>query len=127
MGMITAKLDEPDLAAKADDMGPAELDQLPFGVLKLDGAGRVVRYNRVEEEIASIDCNDEISYNPFTDIAPCIDNPFFRGRFERGIAEGSLAIDFEVETDIGPRAERIRVRMLSARDPNTCWIFIKRL
>ena len=125
--MTTAEFGAPDLAAKADDMGQAELDQLPFGVLKLDGAGRVVGYNRVEEEIASINYSDYISYNFFTDIAPCMDNPFFRGRFERGIAEGSLAMDFEFETDIDPRAENIRVRMLNARQPNMYWIFIKRL
>lgn len=125
--MTSVDFGDPDLAAKVEEMTKAERDQLPFGMLKLDRDGRVVGYNKVEEQIAGIDYAQYMSYNFFTEIAPCMDNPFFRGRFEQGIAEGRLAMDFEFESDTDPRAEHIRVRMLNAREPNTYWIFIKRL
>ena len=81
----------------------------------------------IEEQIAGLDYSAYLSHNFFTQIAPCMDNPFFRGRFEDGIAEGNLAMDFEFESDLDPRAEHIRVRMLNASEPNAYWIFIKRL
>jgi photoactive yellow protein len=56
-----------------------ELDELPFGVLKLDGQGRIIGYNRLEEQIAGVDYSTYLSHNFFTEIAPCMDNPFFAG------------------------------------------------
>jgi photoactive yellow protein len=125
--MTTVTFGDPDLVAKVDAMGQDELDELPFGVLKLDGQGRIIGYNRLEEQIAGVDYSSYLSRHFFTEIAPCMDNPFFRGRFEDGIAQGNLAMDFEFESDLDPRAEHIRVRMLNAREPNAYWIFIKRL
>jgi len=118
---------DPNLARQLDAMGQEELDDLPFGVLKLDGDGRVVGYNRVEAEIAEVDFAQQINHNFFTEIAPCMDNPFFRGRFEDGINTGALALDFEFETDLDPRAEHIRVRMLNSEVSGQYWVVIKRL
>jgi photoactive yellow protein len=118
---------DPSLASRLDEMRQAELDQLPFGVLKLDSEGRIVGYNQIEGEIAEVDFARQINHNFFTEIAPCMDNPFFRGRFEDGIKAGGLALDFEFETDMDPRAEHIRVRMLTASTPNQYWVVIKRL
>jgi photoactive yellow protein len=118
---------DPNLASRLDEMRQGELDALPFGVLKLDSEGRVVGYNQIEGEIAEVDFARQINHNFFTEIAPCMDNPFFRGRFEDGIKAGGLALDFEFETDMDPRAEHIRVRMLTASTPNQYWVVIKRL
>jgi photoactive yellow protein len=125
--MTSIDFGDPELAAKADRMTQEELDRLPFGVLKLDAEGRIVAYNRIEGEIAEVDFAQQINHNFFTEIAPCMDNPFFRGRFEDGINQGGLALDFEFETDMDPRAEHIRVRMLTAGTPGEYWVFIKRL
>lgn len=125
--MTAIDFGDPDLAAKANAMTQDELDALPFGVLKLDAQGRIVGYNRVEAEIAELDFARQINHNLFTEIAPCMDNPFFRGRFEDGIRSGALALDFEFETDLDPRAEHLRVRMLNAARPGEYWVFIKRL
>lgn len=118
---------DPNLADLADRMSQAELDGLPFGALKLDAEGRIVGYNAVEQRIAGIDFADATGQNFFTDIAPCMDNAYFRGRFEDGLKNGRLALDFEFDSDVDPRAENIRVRMLNASTPGAYWVFIKRL
>jgi photoactive yellow protein len=125
--MTVIDFGDPQLATKMDEMSQQELDDLPFGVLKLDDAGRIVGYNRIEAEIAEVDFAKQINHNFFTEIAPCMDNPFFRGRFEEGIQAGGLALDFEFETDMDPRAEHIRVRMLTSGEPSQYWVLIKRL
>lgn len=125
--MTAIDFGDPQLAGKIDAMSQQELDDLPFGVLKLDAQGRIVGYNRIEAEIAEVDFAKQINHNFFTEIAPCMDNPFFRGRFEEGIQAGGLALDFEFETDMDPRAEHIRVRMLTSRVPQQYWVVIKRL
>jgi len=125
--MTAIDFGDPSLAKRLDGMTQEELDGLPFGVLKLDGDGRIVGYNRIEGEIAEVDFAHRINQNFFTEIAPCMDNPFFRGRFEEGINTGGLALDFEFETDLDPRAEHIRTRMLTSGAPNRYWVVIKRL
>ncbi|MBK1697359.1 hypothetical protein [Rhodovibrio salinarum] len=125
--MTAIDFGDPNLATRLDAMPQEQLDALPFGILKLDSAGRIVGYNRIESEIVEIDFARRINHNFFTEIAPCMDNPFFRGRFEEGIQEGGLALDFEFETDMDPRADHIRVRMLTSNTPNQYWVAIKRL
>jgi photoactive yellow protein len=127
MSEPTATFDAPDLADRADAMDQAELDALPFGVLKLDARGRIVGYNRVEQAIAEVDLGVYLDHNFFTDLAPCMDVPAFRGRFEEGLRKGRLAFAFEFETNSDPRARHLRVRMLDSAEPDRFWIFIKRL
>jgi photoactive yellow protein len=124
--MTTLDFDDPELAAKADRMSQSELDALPYGVLKLDAEGRIVGYNQVEADIAADTFVLRIDDNFFTDIAPCMDNAYFRGRFDEGIRQGRLKADFEFESD-DPHAQQIRVRMESSTEPHQYWVFIKRL
>jgi photoactive yellow protein len=124
--MTILDFDDPSLAAKADEMSQEALDALPFGVLKLDADGRIVGYNKTEADIAADTFVLRIDDNFFTDIAPCMDNAYFRGRFDEGIRQGRLKADFEFESD-EPHAREIRVRMESSNRPNQYWIFIKRL
>jgi photoactive yellow protein len=119
--------DDPALAQRADALSQAELDRLPFGVLKLDGDGRIVGYNRTEQEIAGVEMGGYLDRSLFTDLAPCMDVPGFRGRFQEGLKRGRLNFEFAFETNADPRARHLQVRMLDAAVPGTYWIFIKRL
>jgi photoactive yellow protein len=125
--MSEIPFDAPDLGRQADGMTQSQLDRLSFGALLLDADGRVVAYNAVEEQIAGVDYRKYVSYNFFTQLAPCMDNPYFRGRFEQGIAEGNLDMDFHYDSDTDPRAQNVRVRMQNSARPGLYWVFIKRL
>ena len=63
-------------------MNRSELDAYPDGVITLDRAGTIVRYNRAEAVLARRNQDDTIGLNFFTDVAPCTAVQDFQGRFD---------------------------------------------
>ena len=68
------------VAAQIPTMSDAELDALPFGVICLDAAGKVLRYNLAEARMARLDRAQVVGKNFFRRIAPCTATPEFEGR-----------------------------------------------
>ncbi|MCA9620879.1 MAG: PAS domain-containing protein [Myxococcales bacterium] len=58
-----------------------DLDGLPYGLVTLDGAGRVVHYNDTESRLAGLPKDRVIGRNFFQEIAPCTRVRQFEGRF----------------------------------------------
>lgn len=52
-------------------LGRQELDELPFGVIEIDGRGNVTAYNQTEAGFSRLDPARVVSKNFFTEIAPC--------------------------------------------------------
>ena len=65
------------------DLGRAELDAYPHGVITLKRDGTIVRYNRTEAQLSRRDQSATIGLNFFTDVAPCTAVQDFKGRFDR--------------------------------------------
>lgn len=65
-------------------MSEKQLDDMAFGAIKLDGNGTILQYNAAEGDITVRDPKQVIGKNFFRDVAPCTDNPDFRGRFDAG-------------------------------------------
>lgn len=107
------------------EMTAAEIDELPFGVVQLNGAGRVLMYNATEMEITGCIAGDVIGKNFFTTVAPCTDVPAFRGRFEAGVKSGKMNVLFEWA--FGDRGGMVQVHMKQAREADRYWVFAKRL
>ncbi len=59
-----------------------ELDSLPYGVITLDRAGRILRYNYAEATFARRTTEGTIGLGFFTDVAPCTNVQAFKGRFD---------------------------------------------
>lgn len=66
-----------------DSRSDSELDSLPFGVIALDRAGVVYRYNLYESRFARFDRNQVLGRAFFAEIAPCTRVEAFEGRFTR--------------------------------------------
>ncbi|GAC1423251.1 MAG: hypothetical protein NVS3B16_26640 [Vulcanimicrobiaceae bacterium] len=64
------------------DMDRADLDSYPDGVITLDRAGTIKRYNKTEATLARRDANTTLGLNFFTDVAPCTAVQDFKGRFD---------------------------------------------
>ncbi len=62
-------------------LSPEELDTLPYGLICLDGQGRVVHYNDVESRMARLPKSRVIGRNFFVDVAPCARVREFEGQF----------------------------------------------
>jgi photoactive yellow protein len=74
-----------------------QLDELPFGVVTLDRAGVILRYNRAEADLAARSASATVGLHFFADVAPCTDVKSFRGRFDgfaRGLDSGVEVFDF---------------------------------
>jgi photoactive yellow protein len=103
-----------------------ELDQVPFGIVKVNRDGRILLFNTVEAQITGHTAGDVVDKNFFTDVAPCTNEGSFRGRFDEGVKKGNLNVVFEWHLD-GKDMPMVQVHMKAARTADTYWIFTKRL
>ena len=58
------------------------LDSLPFGVIRLDGAGKVIAYNQTEAGFSRLEPANVIGKNFFREVAPCARVKEFAGTLE---------------------------------------------
>ena len=76
------------------DFPSAQLDELPFGVIKVDKSGKILIYNAAEAELAGASRRRVIGKNFFTDVAPCTNVEAFATKFHKGIEAGGLNVVF---------------------------------
>lgn len=114
-----------DLAAAVEALDVAQIDQLPYGVIGLDPAGIVRIYNRTEAQLSGRKDRPTVGHAFFADIAPCMDNAYFKGRIDAARAAGTLDIEFTFIGDFADRERELSVRVQSAGDGGV-WIFHKR-
>ncbi len=79
------------LSGEIGRMSAEQIDELPFGAIQLDDEGRVVSYNRYEENLAKRHRNDVVGKNFFHDVAPCTRVRSFYGAFQEWIRKGRHA------------------------------------
>ncbi len=63
-------------------LSPDELDALPYGLITLDAAGRVIHYNDTESRMVGLPKQRVIGKRFFGEVAPCARVREFEGRFE---------------------------------------------
>ena len=102
------------------------IDQLPFGAIKLDRSVAVVFISQRERELSGRGDRPSIGLAFFTDIAPCMDNPQFKGRIDAALAAGTLDAEFTHVGDFADRDRELSVRAQSAADGGV-WLFLRRL
>lgn len=74
-----------------EDMDDEVADALPFGLLRLDESGRVIRYNLPESRISGRQPESVLGKHFFSEVAPCTRVKAFEGRFKELIAAGVAA------------------------------------
>jgi photoactive yellow protein len=106
-----------------DTLTPEELDRLPFGVIYLDRAGMVLKYNAFESQMSGCAANQVLGRLFFDEVAPCAQVPEFKGMFFEHVNLGTLNHHFVFEFPFRPLSRTVRIHMLSG--PNkTGWIFV---
>jgi photoactive yellow protein len=106
---------------------PSRLDRLPFGAILVDRTGRVLKYNGVQAGLSGRPAGEVIGKNFFNDVAPCTKGHQFQGRFQQGVAQGSVNVMFEYAFDYKMTPAKVRVHMKATSLDEGIWIFIKRL
>jgi photoactive yellow protein len=73
------------------DYDRESFDDLPFGIVEVDAEGRVLTYNKWEEELAGRNRSQTLGRNFFSEVAPCTGVAEFEGRFRELVAAGEPA------------------------------------
>ena len=100
------------------------LNATDFGVIKVDDDGSILFYNEAEAELSGLSPDEVVGRNFFTQVAPCTNNRLFRGRFEDGVAAGSMDETFSYTYTYKMKPTLVNVRLCRDAD-GTNWILVQ--
>ncbi len=123
--MQPLSFDTPALAEAVEAMTAADIDRLPFGVIGLDRDGWVRVYNETEARLSGRKARPTKGKPFFTEVAPCMNNGYFKGRIDQALSAGTLDIEFTFVGDFNDPGRELHVRIQSANDGGI-WIFHQR-
>lgn len=105
-------------------MEPAQLDELPFGAIRLDATGKIRGFNRFESRLSGLDPASVIGKNFFTEVAPCTNVQGFAGRFRDGVARGELHAVFTYYMNFNPPRD-VTITLYFHKATGNAWVLIK--
>lgn len=108
-----------------DRMSATELDELPFGAIRLDKEGKILAYNRTESKLTGRDPQRVIGRNFFTEVAPCTNVQAFAGRFREGVAKGDMHAIFPYRFDFEMAPRDVTVTLFYSQQTATAWVFVR--
>ena len=102
-----------------------ELDQLDFGVVIINKAGKIKAYNKYQAAQANEVQGDVLGKNFFTEVAPCTNNFMVAGKF----TDASKARDEVMEYIFTYKAKPVKVKLRLIVDPDRedQYLFIQNL
>jgi photoactive yellow protein len=114
-----------NLAEVVEGLTSQQIDNLPFGAIRLGADGEVQYYSEAERRLSGSGDHPRVGLNFFLDIAPCMDSPHYRGRVEQAITRGVIDLEFTHIGDFEDRERELVVRIQSAASGGY-WIFMQR-
>lgn len=72
-----------DLLGRIGDLKTTDIDDLGFGAIKLDRAGKILAYNAYESKLTGVKPENAVGRNFFTEVAPCTNVREFAGGSSR--------------------------------------------
>ena len=106
-------------------MNESQLDELPFGAIRLDKEGKILSYNATEAKLTGRDPKRVIGRNFFTDVAPCTNVQSFAGRFREGVAKGDMHVIFPYRFDFQMAPRDVTVTLFYSQQTETAWVFVR--
>lgn len=106
-------------------MSEKDLDSLPFGAIRLDEAGKVLKYNLTESELTGRKKEKVIGRNFFTEVAPCTNVKSFAGKFREGFAKKDMHEIFPYRFDFQMAPRDVTVTLFYSRQTETAWVFVR--
>lgn len=108
-----------------DAMSEEQLDQLPFGAIRLDRDGKILSYNITESKLTGRDPKRVVGKNFFTQVAPCTNVQAFAGRFRDGVAKRDMHTIFPYRFDFEMAPRDVSVTLFYAKQTDTAWVFVR--
>ncbi|EMY59805.1 PAS domain-containing protein [Leptospira terpstrae] len=120
-----SKFIDPNILGKLGTLTQAEADAAAFGVVKVDGNGKILLYNKYESELANVPIQTAVGKNFFTEVAICTNNRIFYGRFKEGMLTGDLDIAFNYVFTYKMKPTNVVIHLYHDKTSDTNWIFVK--
>ena len=123
--MPTAGVDfnAPDLAARIEALSQHELDNLPFGVVRLDREGTILFYSATEARLSGYGMAP-LGKNFFS-FGECVGIADLRQRIMGGMESGHVDLDFAWSTEKTDTQRDLSIRVQSASSGGV-WLFFGR-
>ncbi len=102
-----------------------ELDNQPFGIIRLSRKGVVLSFNRYEQERARRQPHHVIGRNFFFEIAPCTRVKEFYGRFLEGVAKGDLNTTFGFVFPLPHGARHVDISLFYKASDDSVWVIVR--
>ena len=116
-----------DLKDHLDRCSDEELDGLAFGVIGIDSAGLVRRYNSFESKMAGLSPARVLGNALFTAVAPCMNNFMVAQRFEDALAQhAALDVTLDYVFTLRMRPVKVKLRLLAAADEGLRYVVVYR-
>lgn len=103
-------------------LNEAALDELPFGVVGLDGENAVELYNAHEERSSGLSRDIVVGRHFFFDVAPCMNNYLVAER----LLEAPLDVTLPYVLTFRMRPTPVRLRLLRAAEAPRRWVLVAR-
>lgn len=116
-----------DIENVMSKMSAKDVNELAFGAIQIDKAGKIASYNEKEGQITGRSPTSVVGKNFFTEVAPCTNTPKFKGEFDKGVKDGNLNTMFEYTFDYNMTPTKVKIHMKKALIGDAYWIFVKRL
>jgi photoactive yellow protein len=110
---------------RIDSLSEGDFNALPFGAIKLDSVGRILKYNLYESKLAQRDVREVIGKNFFTEVAPCTNVKEFAGRYRQGIADRKLDTTFPYRFLFPNRVVNVEITLILNAGGESAWVFVK--
>ncbi|MFT4979939.1 MAG: photoactive yellow protein [Myxococcota bacterium] len=110
-------------AITAEALVHVDIDTLPFGVVEMDGDGRVIRYSRFESELSGLEVARVMGRHFFSEVGPCMNNFMVAQKLE-GADELDEIVDYVLTLRIAPTA--VRLRLLRTAEPRRRYLLVHR-
>ena len=123
----TVSFGKNDIENSLSKMNDAQLNQLTFGAIEIDAAGKILKYNATEGAITGRDPKAAVGKNFFREVAPCTNRAQFKGVFDEGVKKGDLNTLFEYVFDHQMKPTKVKIHMKKAILGDSYWIFVKRV
>jgi photoactive yellow protein len=114
-----------DLSVRLSSLPGEMLDALPYGAIRIDADGVVTTYNATEARLSGYP-GQPLGRHFFTQVAPCMDTPQYRGRLQAGLATGRLDLAFGWVGDFSDRERELDVRVIGTPGGGA-WIVMRRV
>lgn len=90
-----------------------KLDALPYGAILVDEEGKILFYNKEEEERAGRAREDVLDKNFFTEVAPCAQIRDFHEQFKKVVGELGAIATFRFHFPLPGRSRDVEIRLVS--------------